>query len=48
MNGYPVIARMYLKGKLFQEVNSTTIVPRLCQTRCSSSRRFKEQKTGEM
>lgn len=49
MNGFPVITRMYMNGKLFQEVKTTAI--RAADTPESMfviPAGFKEQKMGEI
>jgi hypothetical protein len=49
MNGYPVITRMYLNGKLFQEVKVTGIRPaETPESMFTIPAGFKEQPMGEM
>lgn len=49
MNGFPVITRMYLNGKLFQEVKTTAIrVADTPESMFAIPAGFKEQKMGEI
>jgi hypothetical protein len=49
MNGFPVITRMYLNGKLFQEVKTTTMGPaETPESMFTIPAGFKEQKMGEI
>lgn len=49
MNGFPVITRMYLNGKLFQEVKTTAIrVADTPESMFTIPAGFKEQKMGEI
>jgi hypothetical protein len=49
MNGYPVITRMYLNGKLFQEVKATAIrAENTPESMFAIPAGFKEQKMGEI
>jgi len=49
MNGFPVITRMYLNGKLFQEVKTTSIKPAdTPDSMFAIPAGFKEQKMGEI
>lgn len=49
MNGYPVITRMYLNGKLFQEVKTTSMrAADTPESMFTIPAGFKEQKMGEI